>query len=92
MLSKVLFGAVIGGTERGKFSSRNRIGRLRHTVPVAPGAMCAGKPAFRLQQTQLAGTGGRFGAPLDPEFAKDFPIVSFHCVQGEEKPLANLMI
>src|SRR5713226_2629190 len=53
---------------------------------------CAGKRTCRLQQTQLAGTCDRFGAPLDLEFAKDFPIVSFHRVQGEEKPLAHLMI
>src|SRR5258708_8054125 len=53
---------------------------------------CAGKLTFRLQQTQLAGTCDRFGAPLDLEFIKDFPIVSFHRVQGEEQPLANLLI
>src|SRR5438105_6501672 len=46
----------------------------------------------RLQQTQLAGTCDRFGAPLDLEFAKDSPIVSFHRAQGEEQPLANLLI
>jgi hypothetical protein len=50
------------------------------------------KPTLRLQQTELAGTCDRFGAPLDLEFAKDFPIVSFHGVQGEEKPLAYLLI
>ncbi len=50
---------------------------------------CAGKLTFRLQQTQLAGTCDRFGAPLDLEFAKDFLIVFFHRVQGEEKPLAQ---
>ena len=52
----------------------------------------AGKLTFRLQQTQLAGAGDRFGAPLDLEFAKDFPIVPFDRAQGEEKPLANLTI
>ena len=46
----------------------------------------------RLQQAQLAGTGDRFGAPLDLEFAEDFPIVPFHRVQGEEQPLADLAI
>ena len=46
----------------------------------------------RLQQTQLAGTCDRFGASLDLEFAKDFPIVSFHRTQGEEQPLAHLLI
>src|SRR6266566_2961775 len=52
----------------------------------------AGTLTFRLQQTQLAGTCDRFGAPLDLEFVKDFPIVSFHRVQGEEQPLAHLLI
>jgi hypothetical protein len=47
---------------------------------------------LRLQQTQLAGTCDRFGAPFDLEFAKDFLIVPFHCTQGEEQPLADLLI
>src|SRR5712691_5079473 len=46
----------------------------------------------RLQQTQRTGPCDRFGAPLDLEFAKDFPIVSFHRTQGEEQPLAHLLI
>ena len=46
----------------------------------------------RLQQTQFARTGNRFGAPLDLQLAKDFLIVSFHRLQGEDKPLANLLI
>ena len=46
----------------------------------------------RLQQTQRAGTCDRFGAPLDLELAKDSPIVSFHRTQGEEQPLAHLLI
>jgi hypothetical protein len=29
---------------------------------------------------------------LDLELAKDFPIVSFHRTQGEEQPLADLLI
>jgi hypothetical protein len=53
---------------------------------------CVGTLTCRLQQTQLAGTCDRFGAPLDLELAKDFPIVSFHRVQGEEQPLAHLLI
>src|SRR5438309_9478047 len=53
---------------------------------------CAGTLTSRLHQTQLAGTCDRFGAPLDLEFAKDSPIVSFHRAQGEEQPLANLLI
>ena len=47
---------------------------------------------FRLQQTQFAGTGYRFGAPLDLELAKDFQVVPFHRTQGEEQPLAHLTI
>jgi len=46
----------------------------------------------RLQQIQLAGTRDRFGAPLDAELAKDIPIVTFHRAQGEEQPLAHLLI
>jgi len=46
----------------------------------------------RLQQTQFAGTGHRFGAPLDVQLAKDFLIVSLHGVQGEDQPLAHLLI
>jgi hypothetical protein len=53
---------------------------------------CAGTLTFRLQLAQLAGTYYSFGAPLGLEFAKDVPIVSFHRVQGEEQPLANLLI
>ena len=45
-----------------------------------------------LQQAQLAGTGDRFGAPLDLQFVEDFPVVPFHRVQGQEEPLANLLI
>jgi hypothetical protein len=52
----------------------------------------AGKLTLRLQQTQLAGTGDRFGAPLNLEFVKDAPIVPFHRTQRKEKPFANLMI
>ena len=40
-------------------------------------AMLVDKLMYRLQQTQLAGTCDRFGAPLDVEFAKDVPIVPF---------------
>ncbi|HEV7234981.1 MAG TPA: hypothetical protein VGN15_02300, partial [Ktedonobacteraceae bacterium] len=46
----------------------------------------------RLHQTQLAGTGDRFGAPLDLQLAKDRPIVPFHRTQGEKQPLAHLLI
>jgi hypothetical protein len=53
---------------------------------------CLWKLTFRLEQTQLAGTCDRFGAPLNLEFAKDFLIVPLHCVQGEEQSLANLTI
>ena len=46
----------------------------------------------RLQQTEFTRTGNRFGTPLDLQLAKDFLIVSFHRVQGEDKPLAHLLI
>src|SRR5579859_727939 len=52
----------------------------------------AGQLMFGLQQTQLTSTCDRFGTPLNAKFAKDFPIVSFHRVQGEEKPLTHLLI
>ena len=85
----MLFGVLFcGGVEREQFSSFGFMDCLRAVLDTE----CADKLTFRLQQTQLAGTCDRFGAPLDLEFAKDFPIVSFHRVQGEEKPLANLLI
>ena len=46
----------------------------------------------RLRKAELPGACHSFGAPLDLEFAEDLPIVSFHRVQGEEEPLANLVI
>jgi hypothetical protein len=55
-------------------------------------AKFAGKLTFSLQQTQLTGTCYGFGAPLDLKFAKDFSIVPFNSIQGEEKPFANLTI
>ncbi len=77
----MLFGVLFcGDVKRGAVLKRRLYGLL------------AGKLTLRLQQTQLAGTCDSFGAPLDLEFVKDFPIVSFHRVQGEEKPLANLLI
>ena len=72
-----------------QFSNFGLMGRLQ---AVRRYPACTGTLTCRLQQTQLAGTCDRFGAPLDLEFVKDFPIVSFHRVQGKEKPLANLMI
>ena len=51
-----------------------------------------GKLTFSLEQAQLAGACDRFGATLDLEFIKDYPIVPFDRTQGEEKPLANLTI
>ena len=47
---------------------------------------------MRLQQTQFAGFCDRFGAPFDLEFAKDFAIVPFDRVEGEEESLADLLI
>ena len=34
----------------------------------------------------------RFGAPLNLQLAKDIAIVPFDRVQGQEQPLANLLI
>jgi hypothetical protein len=79
--TKVLFGVLFcGGVERVAVLQLWLSGSL------------ADKLKFRLQQTQRAGTCDRFGAPLDLEFAIDISIVSFHRVQGEVKPLANLVI
>src|SRR6266700_2069151 len=46
----------------------------------------------RLQQTQCARTGNRFGTSSDLQLAEDVLIVSFHRFQGEDKPFANLLI
>ena len=51
-----------------------------------------GNLTFRLQQTQLAGACDRFGAPQDLELVEDLPIVPLDRVQGEEQPLADLLI
>ena len=45
-----------------------------------------------LQQTQFAGAGDGFGAALNLQFVKNFAVMPFDRVQGEEKPLANLSI
>ena len=45
-----------------------------------------------LEQPQLTRSCDRFGAPLDPELAKDFMHVAFHAPQNQKKPLANLLI
>ena len=52
----------------------------------------AGNRTLRLHQAQRAGTGNRFGAPLDLELAKDYLIVPFHRTHGEEQPLADRTI
>ena len=38
------------------------------------------------------GTGDSFGAALNLQFVKDFAVMPFDRVQGEEKPLADLSI
>ena len=45
-----------------------------------------------LQQTQLAGTGDGFGTALHLKFVKNFTVMPFDRVQGEEKSLANLPV
>ena len=52
----------------------------------------SGDLALKLQQAQLAGASYRFGATLNLQFVKDFAVMPFDRVQGEEKPLANLSI
>ena len=52
----------------------------------------AGNRTLRLHQAQRAGTGDRFGAPLDLELAKECLIVPFHRTHGEEQPLADRTI
>src|SRR3989440_11353980 len=47
------------------------VGLLNRLQAVLESA-CVGTLTCRLQQTQLTGTGNRFGAPLDLEFVKDF--------------------
>ncbi|MFZ1748184.1 MAG: hypothetical protein WAU17_19935 [Nitrospirales bacterium] len=47
---------------------------------------------FRLQQAQLTGASYGFGAALNLELFKDSAVVPFDCVQGEEKPLADLPV
>ena len=61
------------------------------------GVQCWGKNvgegcAVCLQQTQLAGTGDRFGAPLHAQFRIRAAVVSFDGVHGEEEAFANLTI
>ena len=89
MLFKVLFEVAVQGEPSGwEFSSL----RLKDRSRGVPDATFAGKLAFRLQQTELAGTCDRFGASLHLELAKDVAIVPFHRVQGEEQLLTNLLI
>jgi hypothetical protein len=85
--TKVLFGVLFCGSEE-QDSSVGLLDCLRAVLE----SKCAGELVCRLQQAQLAGTRDRFGAPLDLQFAKDFPIVSLHRVQGEEQPLTHLLI
>ncbi len=84
----VVWGVVVGVLSEEQCSSFGFLDRLQAVLATR----CADKVTWRLQQTQRAGTCDRFGAPLDLEFAKDVPIVSFHRVQGEEQPLAHLLI
>ena len=51
-----------------------------------------GSVGKRLQQTQFAGAGDGFGAPLHLQFVEDPAVIPFDRVQGQEKPLADLTI
>ena len=46
----------------------------------------------RLQQIQLAGASDGFRAPLNLQFVIYSAVMPFDCVEGQEKPLANLAI
>jgi hypothetical protein len=45
-----------------------------------------------LQQTQLAGSGDRFGSPLDLQLVKDDSGMSFDRAQGKEESFTDLTI
>jgi len=45
-----------------------------------------------LQQTQFASASDGFGAALNLQFVKNFAVMPFDRIQGEEKPLADLSI
>jgi len=75
--TKVLFRSVVVGLSN---------------VKIGPGNTDYGQTGFRLQQTQRAGTGYRFGAPLYLQFVKNFPIMSFNSIQSEKKLFANLFV
>ncbi len=47
---------------------------------------------LHLQQTQFAGSGYSFSASLNLQFVINSAVMPFNRVQGEEKPLTNLMI
>ncbi len=57
----VVWGVVVGVLREEQFSSFGFLDRLRTVLATR----FAGKLTLRLQQTQLAGTCDRFGAPLD---------------------------
>ena len=44
------------------------------------------------QQTQLGGAGNSLGAPMNPQFTIDFPIMTFNGIQSKEELLAYLTI
>ena len=56
------------------------------------GEMVEGRFTDLVQQTQFAGAGDGFGAPLNLQFVEDFAVMPFDRVQGEEKSLADLTI
>ena len=71
---------------------RREVLRLLPNGSLAASARCHVRSDVWLQQPQLAGMCDRFGTPLNLQFAKDVAIVPFDRVQGEEQPLANLLI
>jgi hypothetical protein len=84
----VLFGGVGVGPARAECPSFGYLDHLR----AVPETTFADKLAFRLHQTQLAGTRECSSAPWDLELVEASPVVSFDRVRGAEQLLANLLI
>ncbi len=82
----------VGSTVVGGVSGENVLSWRYGSLARRACSMWASRQTVLLHQAKLAGTGDRFGAPLDLELAKDFQVVPFHRTQGEEQPLAHLTI
>ena len=47
---------------------------------------------LRLQQAQLPGAGDSLGAPLNLQLVEDSAVMPLDGIQGEEKPLSDLVV